>query len=228
MDCNISSAMFSHPFLSNAAMRFCFSSSLIKSSTSSRLDCFSMMVCLTASHLTSIRDHRIEPCRNKYGRLKFGSYRLSFIVLAQNNPCMRYAATRGDICVNFMPFARLPKDSTGKGGLQTHQGLIFVASTGRHKKIKAVIRLKHLCKRLGISPHTTHDLKHTFSTRCFEAGLEPKTIQVLLGDTSLSMMMHTYIHISQKMQAQKMKQLNAYYRKLKEQENKKLVPIQKI
>lgn len=40
-----------------------------------------------------------------------------------------------------------------------------------------------------------HCLRHTFATRCFEAGVEPKTVQLFLGHASLQMTMDLYTHV---------------------------------
>ena len=46
------------------------------------------------------------------------------------------------------------------------------------------------CK--NISPHT---FRHTFATRCMEAGMTPNTVSTLLGHTSVRMTLH-YVHNS--------------------------------
>ena len=42
-----------------------------------------------------------------------------------------------------------------------------------------------------IIPHT---FRHTFATRCLEAGVKPKTIQSYLGHATLEMTMNLYVH----------------------------------
>lgn len=42
---------------------------------------------------------------------------------------------------------------------------------------------------------TTHTFRHTFATRCFEAGIPPKTVQAYLGHNSLQMTMDTYTSV---------------------------------
>ena len=40
-----------------------------------------------------------------------------------------------------------------------------------------------------------HCFRHTFATRCFEAGIAPKTVQAYLGHASLKMTMDLYTHV---------------------------------
>ncbi|WP_159150758.1 tyrosine-type recombinase/integrase, partial [Clostridium neonatale] len=40
-----------------------------------------------------------------------------------------------------------------------------------------------------------HDLRHTYATRLFERGVNPKTVQKLLGHSKLTVTMDTYTHV---------------------------------
>lgn len=42
---------------------------------------------------------------------------------------------------------------------------------------------------------SSHTFRHTFATRCFEAGIEPKTVQNYLGHATLQMTMDLYTHV---------------------------------
>ena len=42
-----------------------------------------------------------------------------------------------------------------------------------------------------------HTFRHTFATRCLEAGVKPKTIQSYLGHASLEMTMNLYVHTTE-------------------------------
>lgn len=49
-----------------------------------------------------------------------------------------------------------------------------------------------------IEPFSSHCFRHTFATRCFEAGIAPKTVQAYLGHASLQMTMDLYTSVMPK------------------------------
>ena len=70
----------------------------------------------------------------------------------------------------------------GKGISQRKDGLYQARFTNRFGK------------RQTLTPHT---FRHTFVTRCIETGVQPKTLQKLLGHGSLQMTMDLYCHVTQ-------------------------------
>lgn len=52
-----------------------------------------------------------------------------------------------------------------------------------------------------------HTLRHTFATRCFEAGIQPKTVQKYLGHATLQMTMDLYTHVLKEQEVDEMKKL---------------------
>lgn len=54
--------------------------------------------------------------------------------------------------------------------------------------------LSYICRKNGIEPISMHSLRHTFATRCIEAGMKPKTLQAILGHSTLAMTMNKYVH----------------------------------
>lgn len=64
--------------------------------------------------------------------------------------------------------------------------------------IKAVIRQINLMrsKEDEFPPFSGHTFRHTFATRCFENGIEPKVVQSYLGHASLKMTMDLYTHVT--------------------------------
>lgn len=57
--------------------------------------------------------------------------------------------------------------------------------------------LSYICKKNGIEPISMHSLRHTFATRCIEAGMKPKTLQTILGHSTLAMTMNQYVHTTE-------------------------------
>lgn len=58
----------------------------------------------------------------------------------------------------------------------------------------------------------THRFRHTFATRCFEAGMPPKTVQHLLGHASLQMTMDLYTDVLSDKKKEDMQLFEEYMR----------------
>lgn len=56
--------------------------------------------------------------------------------------------------------------------------------------------LYKLCDEAGIKRFCMHALRHTYATRAIERGVNPKTLQLLLGHSTLSMTMDRYVHVT--------------------------------
>lgn len=65
--------------------------------------------------------------------------------------------------------------------------------------IKAVIRQINLTRSFEdqFEVFSGHTFRHTFATRCFEAGIDPKVVQHYLGHASLKMTMDLYTHVTE-------------------------------
>lgn len=53
-----------------------------------------------------------------------------------------------------------------------------------------------ICKRIGIEKITAHAFRATFATRCIEQGMQPRTLQELLGHADFSLTMNLYGHVT--------------------------------
>lgn len=56
--------------------------------------------------------------------------------------------------------------------------------------------------KAGIDEISVHTLRHTFATRCIEAGMIPKTLQTILGHARLEMTMNLYVHVTDEKRTQ--------------------------
>lgn len=54
-----------------------------------------------------------------------------------------------------------------------------------------------ICDKVGIKRFSMHVLRHTFATRCIEAGMKPKTLQKILGHSSIQITMDLYVHVTE-------------------------------
>lgn len=54
-----------------------------------------------------------------------------------------------------------------------------------------------ICKAAGLERFTAHAFRDTFATRCIEAGMQPKTLQVIMGHSNISITLNLYTHVMQ-------------------------------
>lgn len=90
--------------------------------------------------------------------------------------------------------------------------LLFVDKKNNYLSPKmANDRLKIITKKLGIVGITTHSLRHTYGTRCIEAGMRTVALQRLMGHTDVSVTLNTYTSIFNKYKEQELEKVNEYY-----------------
>ncbi len=65
--------------------------------------------------------------------------------------------------------------------------------------IKTIVKQINLTKSFDdeFPVFSGHTLRHTFATRCFEAGVQPKVVQSYLGHATLKMTMDLYTHVTE-------------------------------
>ena len=65
--------------------------------------------------------------------------------------------------------------------------------------IKAIVRQINLMRSFDnqFEDFSGHTFRHTFATRCFEAGVDGKVVQAYLGHASLKMTMDLYTHVTE-------------------------------
>ncbi len=79
-------------------------------------------------------------------------------------------------------------------------------------RVNVNTELKRLLKRhFGIEDITTHSLRHTYGTRCIEAGVAPVVVQRLMGHTDVSITLNTYTSVFDKFKEKEVEKVNKYY-----------------
>ena len=65
--------------------------------------------------------------------------------------------------------------------------------------IKAIVTLINKSRPIDeeMENFSGHTFRHTFATRCFEAGIQPKVVQSYLGHATLQMTMDLYTHVTE-------------------------------
>ncbi|WP_294379040.1 site-specific integrase [uncultured Clostridium sp.] len=61
---------------------------------------------------------------------------------------------------------------------------------------------------------TFHDLRHTYATRLFELGENPKTVQELLGHSSISVTLNIYTHVMEEAKQNTVNKLDILYKSM--------------
>lgn len=69
-------------------------------------------------------------------------------------------------------------------------------------------RYHKLLKDADLYPHHFHTFRHTFATRCIESGVDIKTLSEILGHSSVSFTLNTYVHPSFQEKCIQMEKLN--------------------
>ena len=108
--------------------------------------------------------------------------------------------------INSLKCQKLQKQEIilkGKTAKEEFQNLVFVTKNNQPTQQFLINQCMQLViqnmNKAGIdfSPFTLHTLRHTFATRAIECGMNPKTLQKLLGHGTLQMTMGLYCHVTE-------------------------------
>ena len=78
------------------------------------------------------------------------------------------------------------------------KGYLLTGSTEKYIEPRTYqYHFKKLLQRCKIPETNFHALRHTFATRCIEAGMKPKTLQMLLGHSNIGITMNLYVHTTE-------------------------------
>lgn len=85
----------------------------------------------------------------------------------------------------------------------------FVISNDNHfiQQRTLEYRYKKVLKECDIDPINFHALRHTFATRCIQAGVDIKSLSEILGHSNVSITLNTYVHSSMDIKKEQMNKL---------------------
>ena len=76
-----------------------------------------------------------------------------------------------------------------------HPNAYFISGTEKCVEVRSFrFFFENFLKRYDIEKINFHTLRHTFATRCIEAGADHKTVSELLGHSSVNMTLNLYVH----------------------------------
>ena len=67
---------------------------------------------------------------------------------------------------------------------------------------------QNILNTVGIKHINYHALRHTFATRCIEAGVDAKSLSEMLGHANVSITLNTYVHSSMEMKRIELEKIN--------------------
>ena len=70
---------------------------------------------------------------------------------------------------------------------------------------------KHVLKEATIEETNFHTLRHTFATRCVEAGFDIKSLSEILGHSNVNITMNRYVHPTLELKRQNMQRLSCSF-----------------
>lgn len=97
------------------------------------------------------------------------------------------------------------------------KGLLFKTDRGKvitTNQVNEVFK-RVLCKYDILDPMingkvSLHSLRHSYATRCIEAGMQPKVLQTLLGHTDISITLNTYCNAFDNLRDKNIETVNTY------------------
>ncbi len=120
-----------------------------------------------------------------------------------------YAGTREIPIPNFI---RSEVISQIKSAENNKDKLLFVDTKNNYMNPQNANRqLKHILKAMNIAGISTHSLRHTYGTRCIEAGMRAVALQRLMGHTDISITLNTYTSVFNKYKENELEKVNQYY-----------------
>jgi integrase len=88
--------------------------------------------------------------------------------------------------------------------------LVFGGLDGKPRDPTEFTRHFHrVLQQAGVPPIRLHDARHTFATLMLELGESPKTVQTMLGHSSVAITLDIYSHVSLKLEKRAASRLNA-------------------
>ena len=90
------------------------------------------------------------------------------------------------------------------------EAFILTGNTKIPDPRKLQYRLSVITGSCGLKDVHFHTLRHTFATRCIEAGCDARTLSELLGHSDISTTMNKYVHSSMELKRKQIKKMRSF------------------
>lgn len=148
---------------------------------------------LCALHWDDVRDGRIYVSKS-YRRIKSGSATILEVTSPKTAASVRVIPIPSSVQSIIEPFRSAGPILTTRNGKQVEPRLMQAKF---HKYLS----------ESGIDNANYHSLRHTFATRCIEAGFDVKTLSEILGHTDVKTTLNRYVHSSYELKQSNMEKL---------------------
>lgn len=110
-----------------------------------------------------------------------------------------------------------PKTATSKRTIPLFKKTLALLNQGgcgsvfKYKRNVYQNTMVDLCRALNLQGVSIHTLRHTFATRCSEAGISAKTVQKWLGHSTLEMTLNVYTHVNADFEAKEVAKIDTQF-----------------
>ncbi len=108
-----------------------------------------------------------------------------------------------------IPISSLLQEQLSTVKSQSSSGFILTDSQAFVSPRTYEYRFHRLLDNCGIDQVNYHTLRHTFATRCIEAGVDVKSLSEMLGHASVAITLNTYVHPSMELKRLQLEKLHA-------------------
>lgn len=136
--------------------------------------------------------------------------RIKNVVSAENAKTrITVSAPKSRMSERLIPLNEYVQKLCQKWQVQDSEAYILTGTHERYLEPRALqYRIQRYTKECGLEGVHFHTLRHSFATRCIEAGFEIKSLSEILGHSTTKITLDCYVHSSMRLKRENMERLN--------------------